>query len=315
MDKIDTCPCCGKRDFKRFPAWVAPFIENYALEGDAPDCQLLECTGCAFRFFDHRFSTAESDRLYANYRADSYFRTRHRHEFWYTDQINAGLSSDSGNIEIRRNHIATFLAQHLPQAAMLESILDYGGDRGQFIPSGIARQRFVFEKSDAVPEAGVVRIESPEELRSAAPFSLVMLCHVLEHLSDPLQTVRELRGLLGSESAYLLIEVPHERYALGYSLPGVTSKLVTPMRRRKYARLLNEIYTLGFRNHCNLIPPFGISRLHEHINFFSDRSLAALLENADMSIVGHALVETPSRTGLEKSLLMLARSGNPSSHP
>jgi len=42
--------------------------------------------------------------------------------------------------------------------------LDYGGDKGQFIPESIGKQKFVYELSDAAPVDGVARIASDIDL-------------------------------------------------------------------------------------------------------------------------------------------------------
>lgn len=305
MQKIDFCPCCDGTSFRRFPASIAPFIEAYALEGSAPQCELLECRTCTFRFFNQRFDASESKRLYSDYRSDAYFRARHQHEYWYTASVHNALSGDPAVILARRDYVASFLARHLSGVA-IDSVLDYGGDRGQFIPDGIALRKFVYELSDAVPEHDVTRIAGGEVLQSAAPFSLVMLCHVLEHIADPMAVIAEIRGLLEAGKSYLLIEVPYERHDLSYSLPTATSKILPVVLRHKYLRLANDVYTLYFRHRWNLIPPLGISRLHEHINFFSEESLRHLLIRSGLTVLGHTLVEMPAGRLSGRSLLMLA---------
>lgn len=69
---------------------------------------------------------------------------------------------------------------------------------------------------------GLTMFASLEELIASNPkrFDLVSLSHVLEHLSDPLMTLRTIREQLLTENGFLLIEVPnfyaHDSYELAH---------------------------------------------------------------------------------------------------
>jgi hypothetical protein len=58
--------------------------------------------GCSFRFFDSRLTDAEVQRLYAAYRGDGYFETRHAYEFWYSRKVNDGIGKDAAEITSRK---------------------------------------------------------------------------------------------------------------------------------------------------------------------------------------------------------------------
>ena len=70
--------------------------------------------------------------------------------------------------------------------------------------------------------SGLKMYESLEELKASSPhrFDLVSLMHVLEHLADPVTSLRDIRESLMTPNGYLLIEVPnfyaHDSYELAH---------------------------------------------------------------------------------------------------
>lgn len=305
MYLASACPCCQSTNLQGSPALVAPFIREFALAGEAPETQLVECQNCGFRFFDRRYEADEMSALYSRYRSEDYFQARNRHEFWYTRAINEQLGKDPQDIAARRAYVGKFLSEALGDPKFA-SILDYGGDAGQFIPDDLAGRKFVHEVSNVAPVSGVAKLSTDAELEQHAPYSLIMVCHVLEHLPDPAEILMRLPELQAAGEGWLLVEVPHERYALRYR-----STAWLPLRRlvERYRplRLLNEIYTLYFRTRWNMIPPFGFPRLHEHINFYSADSLGRLLERCGFDVVRQQIIRTDTQLGRTASLLMLAR--------
>ncbi|MES2355319.1 MAG: methyltransferase domain-containing protein [Pseudomonadota bacterium] len=307
MFQVDACLCCSSDDMRKYPAVVTPFIREYVLSNDNPVCNLLECKKCGFRFFDQRFEEDEVGKLYSRYRTDHYFQARNKHEFWYTRKINDSIGKDAGTITQRQAYLTTFLRNHIGDGK-LSSVLDYGGDRGQFIPEDVAEERFVYEVSNAVPIPGVQNISSEKEL-DGRRYQLIMLCHVLEHLSRPSTLVTAAKKLLEDKNAYLLVEVPYEKYNLKcYSSSSLYQKFVRVISNTpSFIRKMNEMYTLFFRGKLNMIPPLGILRMHEHINFFDVESLSALLRNSGFKIIGHDLMKIKTDVSLTKVLLMLAQ--------
>jgi hypothetical protein len=106
MCLIDSCPCCGSKELRRWPAIVSPFIASYACGTKPGDSHLCECEGCSFRFFDTRLTDAEVAKLYAGYRGDAYFKARHHYEFWYSREVNDGIGSDPVEIVSRKQNLA-----------------------------------------------------------------------------------------------------------------------------------------------------------------------------------------------------------------
>jgi hypothetical protein len=285
---IDSCPCCASKSLKEWPAIVAPFIARYACGIDPIACRLCECGSCTFRFFDSRLTDSEIGALYAGYRGPAYFESRHRHEFWYSASVNAGIGNDSAEIASRKQNLAKLLSE---RSEAIRSVLDYGGDRGQFIPDHLGTERYVYEISHATPVPGVSRIESVE----GRQFDLVMLAHVLEHCSEPLRVVDELKRLANERTIYYL-EVPYERPSLRLAPRGRLQELYLDALLHAGPLLtVVDFYSTvcRVRFDCNL--PFGLQKCSEHLNFFNERSLHALLERGGYELLecGTALTQTP----------------------
>lgn len=309
MYLASACPCCQSTNLQGSPALVAPFIREFALAGEAPETQLIECQDCGFRYFDRRYDAKEMRALYSLYRSEDYFQARNRHEFWYTRAINDQLGKDPKDIAARRAYVEKFLSEAFGEQKFA-SILDYGGDAGQFIPDEIASRKFVHEVSNVAPVSGVTKLSTEVELKQHAPYSLIMVCHVLEHLSDPAEILIRFPELQATGEGWLLIEVPYERYDLRYRATA-WPWLIRLVERFRPLRLLNEVYTLYFRTRWSMVPPFGFPRLHEHINFYSVESLGRLLNRCGFDVVRQQIIRTDTQLGRTESLLMLARCAGP----
>ena len=280
---VNECPCCASQDLQRWPAIVSPFIAAYACETEPGRCNLCECRSCSFRFFDSRLTDAEAQRLYAAYRKDRYFEARHSYEFWYSRTINDGIGSDAEEISSRQKNLTAILGE---RSHSISTVLDFGGDRGQFIPERIGSERYVYELSNAEPVKGVVRLTSIE----GRQFDFVMLAHVLEHCSEPGQILHALKPL-GHVKTLFYFEVPFERPSLGWAGKGNWQKryLDTLLPAKPLLQLV-DLYSTVARVKFDLIPPFGLQKCSEHLNFFSEKSLQKLLDSAGFELLDSGVV-------------------------
>ncbi len=277
----------------RYPAVVSPFLAHYAVGKPSTRCSLLECRDCSFRFFDSRLTAEEVAKLYSAYRGEEYFQSRRRYEFWYTRKFNTGLGHDPGALAARKQIVADFLGQHAAAAA-IRSVLDYGGDEGQFIPEAIGREKFVYDLSDARPVPGVTKVASDAELRERT-YDLVMICHVLEHCSDPCDTLAKLRELGGERRLLCYVELPYERYDLRFAGKGRFFAWYLDMLLRLGPLLtVVDFYTTLARMRWSLIPPLGVMKCHEHLNFFNEKSLESLLRTAGFDVLACGKARVPS---------------------
>src|SRR5579862_266339 len=297
---INSCPCCASSQLRKWPAIVAPFIARYACGSEPQACYLCECRSCTFRFFNSRLTDQEIGALYADYRGPAYFEARHRHEFWYSASINAAIGNDPAEIESRKLHLAKVLSA---RSESIVSVLDYGGDRGQFIPDHLGAERYVYEISDANPISGVIRLESVD----GRQFDLVMLAHVLEHCPEPTQFIQKLRPLANGHTVYYL-EVPFERPSLRFAPRGVMQQWYQDFLLRVGPLLTAvDFYSTVCRVKfdCNL--PFGIHKCSEHLNFFSERSLRTLLERSGYEVLECGIAKTQALGPSSRILYCLAR--------
>lgn len=284
---------------------VAPFLARYVLGQTPPHCSLAECEVCTFRFYDSRLTGAEVEKLYAGYRGQEYFRVRHEVEPWYSAKVNEGIGGDPDEIRKRNEALEEFLAGHA-DVGRIEKVLDYGGDRGQFIPASLGKQKFVYEVSDAVTVDGVRRIGSDAEL-ARERFDFVMLTGVLEHCSEPLEILERLRKLADGPETLFYIGVPYERFDLRMAGTGqFYRRYLDFLRRSGPFLILADFYSSAARVRWDIIPPLGFMKCHEHLNFFNEQSMGALLRRAGMRMAASSRTQTNTYPARPTSLNVLA---------
>ncbi len=249
MIRLDRCPVCSRRDLSRLPATIAPFFRESAFGGRAvDDVHLCLCPGCAMIFFDARPSAEEADRFYGEYRGADYVRSRDLHEPGYA-RINDMISSPR-EVSARRAGIERALGG-VPFATPAR-VLDFGGDKGQFIPARWSgAERFVIDLSRNPLPPDIERLTA---LPGRPFFDAILCCHVLEHASDPLAMLRGLRDNL-EEDGILYLEVPWE----------IGIKVYLSLARGRWT---------GLRR--------SPRQLNEHLNYFSLAALANLLPMAGL---------------------------------
>jgi SAM-dependent methyltransferase len=305
MYTVEACPCCQSTKSRGRWAIVAPFLAHYAVERPPFLCKLLECSVCSFRFFDARLTPEEVARLYSGYRGERYFAERHRWEFWYSRQVNDGIGGDPEEIALRVAALEKLFLPHVNNGRV-KTVLDYGGDRGQFIPKSLGTDKFVFELSDAEPEAGVNRISSEQEL-NRMKFDFIMALGVLEHCSEPADVLKQLRSCLNPGSL-LCLGVPYERYGVGFAgKSGLYRSYLNALLHLPAALVAVDFYSAAARIRLNHIPPLGLVKCHEHLNFFNTTSMTALLERTGFEVVEskvECVAKYPARV---ESLYILAR--------
>jgi len=213
-------------------------------------CGYLEMQLCEHCFFIQTkipFHDQDLNRLYLDYRSPAYNAERTRYEPEYAN-IAGEIGQCQAEVVTRRSALTTFLKK-VVQTSPTDTILDYGGSDGRFIPD-IPGSKFVYEISSMEPIPGVTRVTSEAELGS---YFMVLLAHVTEHVTHPLKLVTKL-GRYVKPGGYLYVETPQE---------------VSDQQRIKL---------LDGASRLNL----GI---HEHINYYCVPAVQCLLEAAGFSVV------------------------------
>jgi hypothetical protein len=239
--------------------------------------RLSDCPECGFRAYVDRYDATEIAAIYSGYRDESYFRQRHRHEPWYTKSFNAAIGGPEE--VLRRNQR---LEQFLFRSGILPvstSVLDWGGDRGQFIPASF-RERFVYDISGIEPMADVVSIEASQ--LQTRPYDLVLLAHVLEHASNPVDLLRE---VLRVRTARLYVEVPFEPVQLlgAHTSPRYERWVKMAAASRIFPLL--AFASVATKSMLRRLPPFGVLQQHEHLNFFTESTLGRMLQRVGCRVV------------------------------
>lgn len=247
------CPVCGGRSFAAYTAQIAPFIRDRMFQNAVQsDCLLMCCTKCKFRFFNVRPDASEMARLYEDYRGTNYQKQREKYEPVYTNELNNLIGNNELEVKNRGDILNRVLDRNSVQSNT--SVLDFGGNDGRFIPERITGKKYVFDISGNATIAGIVKLSSQELIGKT--FGLILLAHVLEHVSYPKELMKEVVSLM-SPSSLLYIELPEE-----VSLPFIES----------CKKMMRD----------NLLGPSENGVMHEHINQFTTASLRNLLSEMEL---------------------------------
>ena len=244
-----------------------------------PFCvDLVSCDSCGFIFYNPRLEDADLRRLYEDYRLEKYQRMRHSFEPWYTEKFNADLAS-SASYEIRRSKLAPILRRNLG-ARKISRILDHGGDRGDLVVGLLdGAQPYVYDISGVATARGVISTNDPAACRA----DLIINSNVLEHVGFPRQIVSEI--LKASPNGGLVyLEVPCE-------FPFGLSRVA-----RRIAQIGIVTITRPFLAR-HVLRRASFYMMHEHINYFSEHSLATLMRASGGTVISAGSYVSSGRAG------------------
>lgn len=287
MFKRSVCPICGDRPKDRQLCAISPWIRE--LTGVERRLGIVyKCESCSFEWFAYAYDVREMDSIYGNYREQRYVDVRNKWEPWYTKEWNVALSDDSTAVRARLDSTRAFLEPFLGKR--VGTVVDVGGDRGQFIPLG--EDRIVVDVSSRNLCAGVRRARV---LAEVLPCNLLISAHLLEHVSDPVAILETYSG-----AEYIYLEVPAGAPSLSWersiaSVGAAISGLRTNLWRR-------HAKPSAGRSRSRRFEPI---RQSEHLNFFSERSLVRLVERSGRSCLGVETSPIPTPDGAPASCVRL----------
>lgn len=138
-------------------------------------------------------------------------------------------------------------------------------------------------------------------------FDFIMALGVLEHCSEPANVLEQLRSCLNPGSL-LCIGVPYERYGVGFAGKGrLYCNYLHALLHLPVALIAMDFYSAAARIRLNFIPPLGLVKCHEHLNFFNNNSMTALLERIGFEIVDSKIERGAKYPARVESLCILAR--------
>jgi hypothetical protein len=195
--KSNSCPICNNHDLiHELRVVVSPWIRRLGIQKKTS--KYFYCQDCSLGFFNYRYSPKEISLIYNLYRGENYLKNRNKWEPWYNKDFNATHDRQSYIIS-KKKYLETFLLGNLKSKP--QTLVDYGGDKGQYIPNLGQEKSYVLDVSNNDTLPGIKRISSLNEVITP---DLVILSHVLEHVSNPLAMLENLL----EQSKVVYVEVP-----------------------------------------------------------------------------------------------------------
>jgi hypothetical protein len=248
---ISSSPSSGKRFIQRMVAGPHKVLSR--IRRTHAMVEMQACSFCSFVQSKHPFSDESLGQLYRDYRSETYNHERCRYEPSYKS-IAEQVGAGEQETRTRIETLTAWVSQRITPGDRF-SMLDYGGADGNFLPR-LPGTRYVYEISDIKPVEGIVSIRNESELGS---YSYIQLSHILEHVPRPLELVVKVSQRLEPEGR-LYIEVPQD-----FSQSNI-DKLVAGSYR-------------------------GSVPIHEHINLYTEKSAAKLIEAAGLQALDVEVVD------------------------
>ena len=266
MKSVENCVICGSNDLTGYDTYCTPFIAERIWNSAPFPVKLLHCNKCDFIFYSPRPEESELEKLYKNYRGLEYQQQREKFEKWYTKEVNESIGNNKLEIEERKSNMSAFLAGRYDNGKV-KSVLDYGGDKGQFIPdefSGADRYVYDISNNPLCPEIKrIVDISESEEKK----FDFIFCCHVLEHVPYPNEVIdRVLKFSHKNTKFYFEVPIDLPLFLNGVFLNYFFKFFSSHAMLHLYSKIRQ-------RHDANAFFP-----MHEHINFFTRVSMRRLLE-------------------------------------
>jgi hypothetical protein len=243
--KFVPSPSPAKRFVQRLVLW--PHIALSRIRRNAAFVEIQACTSCSFVQTKHAFADESLSNLYRDYRSQTYNRERIYYEPSYS-KIADQVGSGHQEMQARIDTLTAWVRSRVVTNGQF-SMLDYGGADGRFLPR-LPGERYVYEISEVTPAEGITLIRNESDLGS---YSYIQLAHILEHVSRPLEMVRRASQWL-AQGGYLYIEVPQD-----FNKSSI-----------------EELVAGSYR---------GTVPIHEHINLYTVKSVAKLIESAGLQTV------------------------------
>lgn len=258
MKIAKSCVCCGSDRLQRSPAVLMPFIASRVFGWESveitPEWNMRDLPLGHTQAMCNTLRCEDCGLIFLDMRFDEeelgalYADYRGPAYSAARERLEPGYGNRNGVLKESFAYVATIEAILARYVCGAPRVLDWGGDTGLNTPfRGRAAIHHVYDISNKPPVAGAEVVDRAQ-IRAGA-YDLVVSSNVLEHVSAPGEHLGEIASALAPDTV-LYLEVPHE-----------DAIRLVPDRRAGQAR----------KRHW-----------HEHINFFTDEALDAMLARAGL---------------------------------
>lgn len=217
-----------------------PVIEKFVSHRFLPRVNIRVCIRCGFVGPQKTFSYEDLSGLYSDYRSEQYNMDRCSVEPSYSAFMDVVGKCDA-ELGARLSNVDEVLRGQ--NIECIETVMDWGGGDGRFVPRMLSdKMVYILDVSNEKPvNDKFIRVDM---LDPQLKFDYVQVCHVLEHVSEPLAFMRNVMGCL-KRGGLIYIEVPQDR---------------------------SDADIERFKKH----PDQMVHTIHEHLNIFSENALREL---------------------------------------
>lgn len=272
----DQCVCCGNTELLRSPAILMPFVACRAFGWEPVvitegwKLQTINI-GSAYSICNSLLCTKCSFlfldiRFSENELRKLYQDYRGENYAALREKYEPGYLSRNNSLNRKIGYIRKIEEFISPHISDNPTILDWGGDTGKNTPfQGKSSQIYVYDISNKETISGVQCIEKSEIQKNQ--FDLIVCSNVLEHLPYPSDIILEISEAAKKQTK-IYIEVPLEEIMLNGNSEQHKEK----------------------------------KHWHEHINFFTEKSLTRLITNTGLIVENTKTIAT-TIAGKEAHLL------------
>lgn len=203
------CILCEEYKCTYDKAHFAPFLKERMLMNKNTATKIIHCQYCGLHFSEYRPNESEIGRLYSGYRDEMYVEQRKRYEPDYSN------GKYHGKEDKRKERLINFARTYV-DFEKVNNVLDYGGDKGQFIPEEfIHAHKYVYDISGNGTVSGVMLLNKVSEMKQIK-WDFVMCMQLLEHVVNPKEILTDIVEIM-ADKAFLYIELPRESNIYQYS--------------------------------------------------------------------------------------------------
>jgi hypothetical protein len=167
---------------------------------------------------------------------------------------------------VRRQILQPILRAHIGNRP-IKRVLDHGGDHGDLVVGLVdGAEAFVYDISGVTPAKGVTSVTNPATCKP----DLIINSNVLEHVGFPHLFLEEIVKI-APPGCLIFLEVPCE----------------SPFESRRIAKRIAQIGVMALTRPAlarYVISPSTLYMMHEHINYYTEQSLATLMRSAGCSV-------------------------------